>query len=117
MAQLTKPKNIATTSPVKDSGGDKSKFLKLKVSPPTFSGKSREFAVFKRDFNTIVWENDYMESFVLMRAQETLSNVFIAFFTFILKFCIILLYFGLEFFFFSLGLSLISWVVVEITGL
>ena len=57
-----------------------------------------------------------MESFVLMRAQETLSNVFIAFFTFILKFCIILLYFGLEFFFFSLGLSLTLWVVVEITG-
>ena len=33
---------------------DKATFLKLKVRPPLFSGKSREFAVFKRDFETIV---------------------------------------------------------------
>ena len=31
-----------------------SKLLKLKVSAPKFSGKSRDFAVFKRDFNSIV---------------------------------------------------------------
>ena len=31
-----------------------SNILKIKVSAPKFSGKSRDFAVFKRDFNTIV---------------------------------------------------------------
>ena len=31
-----------------------SNVLKIKVSAPKFSGKSREFAVFKRDFNSIV---------------------------------------------------------------
>ena len=34
--------------------GRSSNVLKIKVSAPKFSGKSREFAVFKRDFNAIV---------------------------------------------------------------
>ena len=54
LAQLAKPANVVKSASGTESGSEKSKFLKLKVTTPSFSGKSREFAVFKRDFNTIV---------------------------------------------------------------
>ena len=58
MTKLSKPDNVVMSSEGGGSGGNKSNILKLKVKPPVFSGKSREFAVFKRDFNTIVAVDD-----------------------------------------------------------
>ena len=37
-----------------DLCGNSSNIVKIKVSAPKFSGRSREFAVFKRDFKSIV---------------------------------------------------------------
>ena len=36
-----------------EAPGSPSKVLKIKVSPPKFSAKSRDFAVFKRDFQSL----------------------------------------------------------------
>ena len=41
-----------TTATVKSSEG--ASYLKLKMNPPNFSGKCRDFSVFKRDFLSIV---------------------------------------------------------------
>ena len=54
LAQVSKPENAQMTAAGPGTVGDKTTLLKLKVKPPVFSGKSREFAVFKRDFDTIV---------------------------------------------------------------
>ena len=47
---------LSPTSLVNTEAGHikKSNLLKLKVSLPKFSGKSRDFAIFKRDFKSIV---------------------------------------------------------------
>ena len=52
VAKVARPTEVRTEAS-KDSS-EKSNLLKLKIKAPTFSGKCREFAVFRRDFETIV---------------------------------------------------------------
>lgn len=54
VAKVSQPTVVSTTTPVAPVTCERSNMLKLKVKPPTFSGKCREFAIFKRDFETIV---------------------------------------------------------------
>ena len=54
LAKVAKPSEICTAVGGHSSGTDKPNIVKLKVKPPTFSGRCRDFPVFKRDFNTIV---------------------------------------------------------------
>ena len=53
VAKVAKPATVASPA-VGTVSTEKSNILKLKVTPPSFSGKSRDFAVFKRDFEMIV---------------------------------------------------------------
>ena len=53
LAKVSKPATV-TTAVVGSGSTEKSNLLKLKIKPPVFSGKCRDFAVFKRDFETIV---------------------------------------------------------------
>ena len=53
LAKVAKPPTVAAPS-VGPVSSEKSNILKLKVTAPSFSGKCRDFAVFKRDFESIV---------------------------------------------------------------
>ena len=54
VAKVAKPSEVSSFVGAYAPNIEKTKIVKLKVTPPTFSGKCREFAVFKRDFQTIV---------------------------------------------------------------
>ena len=54
VAKITKPLEVSSFVGTEACSIGKTKILKLKVTLPTFSGKCRDFAVFKRDFQTIV---------------------------------------------------------------
>ena len=55
LAKVAKPAEISSVvSGTPTTSLDKPNIVKLKVKPPVFSGKCREFSVFKRDFQTIV---------------------------------------------------------------
>ena len=54
IAKLTKPPEVSGAVGICTTNIDKPNIVKLKVKPPVFSGKCREFSVFKRDFQTIV---------------------------------------------------------------
>ena len=54
--KVSKPVEVtgAASGHISATSLEKPNVVKLKIKPPSFSGKCRKFAVFKRDFETIV---------------------------------------------------------------
>ena len=74
LAKITKPPEISTVVGSHSITTDKPNIVKLKVTPPVFSGKCREFAVFKRDFDTIVNVADRGDVEIGALLKESIPN-------------------------------------------